>query len=234
MKQTACIALLLSAALLGAQQPLQKHIYPLAPRLECPPVSVDASDFPEGQAWGEAAKGLVESWFPTVCSLLATEDYKAPSQIRLVIKKKISAPAYTSGNTITINGEWITAHPDDLGMVVHELTHVVQSYPGRGPKPGWLVEGIADYVRWWRYEPEAKRPRIDATRNKYTDSYRTTAYWLAWVSRQYDMGLVPALDRALRHGDDPMPLFHKLTGKDAQALWDEFVASVGAVPSDFP
>jgi hypothetical protein len=208
---------------------LSRFTYPLSRAIPCPPVSVDTSDMPEQKAWGETAKGLVEAWFSKITELLSTEDWKAPKEIKLVIKKEISAPAYTSGNTITINGKWITQHPDDLGMVVHELVHVVQSYPGSRTKPGWLVEGIADYVRWWRYEPEYfathGRPRIDPEKSKYTDSYRTTAYWLAWCSKKYDMGLVPALDKALRNREDPMPLFAKLTGKDADALWKEFLES---------
>jgi len=142
-----------------------------------------------------------------------------------VIKKEISAPAWANGGTITISGKWITQHPDDLGMVVHELTHVVQSYPGSKSTPGWLVEGIADYIRWWRYEPEAPRPKVDPVKSKYTDSYRTTAAWLAWTSRKYNMGLVPALDRSMRKGEDPMPLFEQLTGKNADDLWSEFAAS---------
>jgi hypothetical protein len=220
--------LLLLAALCGAQTKpdLDRHVYPLAKRIDTPLVVVDATDFPEGQAWGDAAKKLVEAWFPTVCALLATEDFKAPKEIKLVIKKEISAPAWASGGTITINGKWITDHPDDLGMVIHELTHVIQQYPRSEFKAGWLVEGIADYVRWWRYEPEAVRPKIDPEKSKYTDAYRTTAYFLAWVSRKYDMRLVPALDRALRKAEDPMPVFTKMTGKDAAALWTEFVAAV--------
>lgn len=226
MSTTILLPLIAAFAMAPAKNDdLARHVYPLAKRLDCPPVVIDVSDFPESQAWGDAAKALVESWFPTVCSLLATEEYKPPKEIKLVIKKSINSPAYASGGTITINGKWITDHPDDLGMIVHELTHVVQSYPRNQKKPGWLVEGIADYVRWWRYEPEAKRPRIDPEKNKYSDSYRVTAYWLAWVSKKYDMRLVPAIDLALRKAEDPMPIFAKMTGKEPEELWKEFLDS---------
>lgn len=208
-------------------RPLARHVYPLAPPLPCPPVIIDYSEFPEGKGWMEEARALVEAWFSYVTSLLATEDFRPPDEIRLVVRPEISAPAFASGNTITINGQWITRHPHDLGMVIHELVHVVQRYPRGVNRPGWLVEGIADYIRWWRYEPEAPRPRINRERANYTDSYRTTAYWLAWVSQRYDMRLVPALDRALRQGRDPMPEFERLTGKPPETLWQEFVESLG-------
>ncbi len=210
----------------AAPPDLNRFVYPLAPRIECPPVTVDTTDLPEAQDWGDQAKGLVQNWFPQLCQLLATEDYKPPKSIRLIIKKKINVPAYASGGEITINGEWITKHPDDLGMVVHELTHVVQMYPDFEGKPGWLVEGIADYTRWWRYEPESPRSKINKEKANYTDSYRTTAYWLAFVGHKYDMRLVPALDRAMRHKEDPMPLFEKMTGKTPDALWKEFIESL--------
>lgn len=213
------------------QTDLSRHVYPLAKPIPCPPVVVDVSDFPEGKAWAETAKGLVERWFSTVTTWLATEDYKPPAEIKLVFKKEISAPAYASGGTITINGKWITQHPEDLGMVIHELTHVIQQYPNSRNKPGWLVEGIADYTRWWKYEPELHagkgRTKPDLEKAKYTDSYRTTAMWLAWSSRKYHMGLVPALDRAMRKREDPMPVFKSLTGRDADELWKEFIAAQG-------
>ena len=204
---------------------LDRHIYPLSTPLSAPTIEVDVSEIPEAKAWGDAAKEVVKAWYPTVTSLLATKDFKAPKRIRIVIKKEISAPAWASGDTITVSGKWITARPDDLGMMVHELTHIIQAYPRNEKNVGWLVEGIADYIRWWRYEPEAARPRIDPEKSKYTDAYRTTAYWLAWTSRKYDMRLVPTLDAELRKGKDPMPVFMQLTGKDADTLWKEFIAS---------
>lgn len=197
---------------------LDRYIYPLAPAQKCPPVEVDSSDLPEAAAWGDAAKTLVEHWYPVICGLLSTQDYHSPSHVRLVIKKHIDAPAYTEGDTITIDGQWITGHPNDLGMIIHELTHVIQHY--HGDNPGWLVEGIADFVRWWRYEPSPPGPRFSATAT-YHDSYRTTAAFLAWVSEHYDQRIVPQIDLAMRNNQDPMPLFEKLTGKTAQQLWDE-------------
>jgi hypothetical protein len=92
------------------------------------------------------------------------------------------------------------------------------------------VEGIADYTRWWRYEPElhagSGRTKINPANSNYTDAYRTTAVWLAWAARKYNYALVPCLDKAMRDSRDPMPIFAKLTGKNADDLWREFVAEV--------
>lgn len=226
----------------AADGDLARYVYPLAKAMECPPVVIDVTDSPASKAWAESAKGLVVEWYPKLTQLLATDGsdpltgapkgkaFTPPKEIKLTFKKTLNVPAYASGGEITINGDWIAKHPDDLGMVVHELTHVIQQYPGARTTPGWLVEGIADYIRWWRYEPELHagpgRTKPNPDTAKYTDAYRTTAVWLAWASKKYDMRLVPALDKAMRDREDPMPLFEKVTGKNADDLWKEFVATL--------
>lgn len=217
-------------ALVLIQADLDKFVYPLSKPISAPRIVVDSTDFPEGDAWMQRAKKLAEQYFPIVTSWLATEDFKPRSELKLIVKKEISAPAWATGDAITVSGKWITQHPEDLGMIIHELTHVVQQYPDYKEKQGWLVEGIADYIRWWKYEPELHatkgRTKPDPSKAKFTDSYRTTAVWLAWASRTYNMGLVPALDRAMRKREDPMLVFGKMTGKSADDLWKEYVATL--------
>jgi hypothetical protein len=204
---------------------LDRYVYPLAPRHEAPEIVIDISESPESKAWAEAAKSLVKDWYPLALSMLSTQDFKRPEKITLIFKKEIDVPAYAGGDAITINAKWVAEHPDDLGMVVHELVHVLQRYPRNRANTGWLTEGIADYIRWWRYEPEGPRPRITEN-SKMTDGYRVTAYFLAWAGKKYDLRLVPALDAALRKGEDPMPVFEKHFGKGADVVWKEFVAAV--------
>ena len=109
--------------------------------------------------------------------------------------------AYTSGTTITCAEAWFTAHPDDYGAVIHELCHVVQAY-GRPGAPGWVTEGIADYVRWFVYEPAERHPRPNPDRAKYTDSYRTTGAFLNYVIQTHDKDLARKFNAALL-GLDP-------------------------------
>ena len=65
----------------------------------------------------------------------------------------------------------------------------------------------------------------------YRDAYRTTAAFLAWSSKKYNSGLVPALDANLRKAEDPMPTFVSLTGKTADELWEEFKKATGPAPA---
>jgi hypothetical protein len=214
--------LALAFALLAPADDLQKNIYPLSKPIASPTFEIDVTADPDTKEWMEAAQSLATAWFPTICTLLATEDFKAPSKITLRIAKKQDAPAYASGPMISVSSEWIKAHPGDLGMIIHELTHVIQAYPRNSHDTGWLTEGIADYIRWIRYEPEAPRRKINLEKATYHDAYTTTAYFLGYASYKYNRGLVPALDRALRHAEDPMPLFESMTGKTADTLWKEY------------
>jgi hypothetical protein len=202
--------------------PLSKWVYPLAPAIKAPRVTIDYSDFPAGEAWAKEAKTVVEQWFPAVWQMLGTQGQVPPEEIKLVFAKEQDAPAFAGGGRISVSGPWITQHPDDLGMMVHELTHLIQRYPQFPGKPGWLVEGIADYTRWWRYEPEAPRPKIDPLKNKYTDSYRVTAAFLAFLANKYDKGIVPKLDKTLRDRTYKDSVFVEITGKDLDTLWNEF------------
>jgi hypothetical protein len=215
-----CLAAIGSGALMADEKletlhiPLSRVVHPV------PEFELDVRDIAEDAAavaWGKQAQSLCEEWFSVLCSHLATDEWKPPQKIRLVMK----VPGYSTGHSITVSAKWINEHPDDFGLMIHELTHIIQNYPGG--QPGWLVEGVADYVRYWKYEPEMPRRRIDTRTAKYTDAYYTSAAFLAWTAHQYDRRLLRRLDAALRKGEYKDELFETITGKPLDTLWDEFV-----------
>ncbi len=184
-------------------------------------VTVDTSEVPELAQWGEQAKALVETWHPKIAELLKSDGYKPPMELKLVFKKDMKGVAFASGRTITIAADWVKAHPDDLGMVVHELTHLIQSYPPS--REGWLVEGIADHIRFIHFEPQTKLTLRNPKTASYRDSYRTAAMFLAWVEKTYDPDLVIKLNQALRSRSYKPEIFKDLTSKTLDELWTEFV-----------
>lgn len=207
---------------------LAKLKYPLSKieKLRAPTFVLDVSEVANDAnalRWGESAKELCEEWFHVLCSFLATDSWTPPETVRLVIKKELAAPGVTSGATISCSHKWITEHPDDFGMVIHELTHVVQNYPRSSKNPGWLVEGIADYLRYWKYESEVPHRRIGSNAS-YRDGYGTTGSFLAWMVWKYDRRVVRKLDDALRKNEYRDDLFKEATGKDLSDLWIEFIA----------
>ena len=80
-------------------------------------------------------------------------------------------------------------------MVAHELTHVIQHYRRGGP--GWLVEGVADYVRYYVIEPGTRRGRFDPQRSDYKRGYQPAAGLLNWLESRRP-GLVIGLNAAMR------------------------------------
>jgi hypothetical protein len=143
-------------------------------------------------------------------------------------------PASAGGNRVNCNPDWFRRNLDGeaAGSVVHELVHVVQNY-GRGRRnnpdatrtPGWLVEGIADYIRWFLYEPETRGAEITARnldRARYDASYRITGNFLNWVTEAHDRDIVAKLNAAAREGRYREELWVEHTGRTVQQLGDEW------------
>jgi len=134
------------------------------------------------------------------------------------------AGAESKGARIEVSAKYALAHPKDLGMIVHELTHVVQSYPAYDPV--WLVEGIADYVRWFNYEEVGHRPHPKQGKATARDSYQTTGAFLYWATGKYNKDLVPKLNAALTANTYKESIWVDLTGKSLDDLNTEWQATL--------
>ena len=149
-------------------------------------------------------------------------------------KKKvlmIMDPAYkgvaaTGGDVVRVNPEWMHQHPEDLDVVTHEVMHIVQSYHGNAG-PGWITEGIADYVRnqfgvnnvaaGWSLTPFNEK-------QSYTNAYRITARFFVWIVKKYDKSFVRELDSAMRNHTYTDAFWKDKTGKTVDELWTEYAA----------
>lgn len=208
-----------------AQEPEKKPPETAAKETEKTPtieIAVDTSDAPEMADWAEKAKKTCLDNYPLILKNLGGEGFDPPKKTKIVFKK-MSGVAYTGGSTITCSAKWFTDHPDDVGAVIHELCHVVQQYRKNSP-PGWVTEGIADYVRWFQFEPENRRPKIrNLGKAKYTDSYQTTAAFFDWIVKKKDPQFILKLNAESRSGKYKEDLFEKFAGKPVAELWTEFI-----------
>lgn len=187
-------------------------------------ITVDVADAPEMKEWAEAAARTCERWYDRINELLKSDDYKPAHSIRMVLKNGINVPAMAGGRRITGSVKWFKDHPDDVGAMIHETTHIVQRYRGRG-NPGWLVEGVADYVRFFHYEPE-NIGRFNPKTARYDASYRVSARFLAYLVDKYDEDLVLKLNKAMREGSYNDDLFKEFTGKSLADLGEEWRAAI--------
>jgi hypothetical protein len=187
-------------------------------------IALDVADAPEMKEWGEKTVRVCERQYAMICDELASDGFKPPTQIRMTLKSDYKGVAAAGGGRITGSVLYFKSHPDDIGAMVHETVHCVQSYRARG-LPGWLVEGIADYVRFWKYEP-GQAGRLTPERAKYDASYRTTAAFLAFVTAKYDAQAVNKLNALLRDGKYDPGVWKTLTGKSVEELNQEWRQSL--------
>jgi hypothetical protein len=182
-------------------------------------VTTDTGGFSHLQPWADRAREMVVLWYPVVAAYLDTPDARLPREIKIEFKD-MPGVAHTAAGVITIAKAWVEAHPEDLGMVLHEMTHAVQAYPPS--KDGWLVEGIADYIRFWMAEP-AGQPKSIGIKDHYRKGYRVAGAFLAWIEQRHAPLIIREASAALRRGTYDDKLFLEKTGKDLDTLWAEFV-----------
>ena len=202
------VPLWLIGAVLLADEPIA------APRIE-----VDYSKAPECEAFAKKAKTIAEEWYPRINEILNGKDKKLPYDKVVLSFEHMDGVANTSGNHIRIAADWIKKEPNDFGMVIHEMTHVVQNYHGG---VFWATEGIADYVRYERYEPGKQKWKIDPDKSSYRQGYGVAGAFLAWLEKNKDREIIQKLNAALHDGSYKPQLFQKSCGAGIGDLWTEF------------
>jgi hypothetical protein len=166
--------------------------------------------------------------YPKLLERFENPDKRAPREVRVVFEPRLRVPAYASGDQVTVSAEWLRNNPGDIGMLTHELTHVVQAYP-KGD-PGWFTEGLADYTRLLygpKEQPDWSLPEKLTDKQSYKDSYRTTARFFQWVDEKHP-GVLDKLHRNMQRDEFKVEQFTELTGKSVDDLWTECVAELSA------
>jgi len=186
-------------------------------------ITLNTDEAPELKDWADKSKAICQEWFPKLCEALPSDGFEPAKEILIVFRKTLSAPAMAGGGVISVSVPHVTNNPGDFGMMVHELTHIVQAYPGQKENVGWLTEGIADYTRFWLYEPQTPQHPINKERASYRDAYRTTAAFLGYLSAKHDKDIVKKLNAKLRKGEGKAALFKEFLGKTVDELWKEFI-----------
>lgn len=181
--------------------------------------SVEYSEAPTMEIFAKKVAQLCEKNYPKIKQILPNDSLGQP--YRFVIKKNQSNPGITRGSIVYLNSEWFTAHPtDDFGAVIHEMAHVFQAYPPG--QPFWLVEGIADYIRYaLGYQNAWSYAHCGIHSEHYTSGYWCSAAFLQYVARLYDKEIVSKLNAELKKGAYSDAFFKGHTGKTLEELWQE-------------
>jgi hypothetical protein len=176
---------------------------------------------------------VVRQWYPKIVELLPSDGFQAPSSFSITFNETNRGVAYCSGRRINCSSGWFRRNlqGEAIGAVVHEMVHVVQQYRGRRGQnrgnpdalrtPGWLQEGIPDFIRWFLYEPQSRGAEI-TPRNienaRYDGNYRISANFLNWVVKQHGFDLIEQINGQLRTRNYTGEIWQATTGHDVEKL----------------
>jgi hypothetical protein len=202
-------------------------------------ISIDTSGAPELKEWAETKLApVLAEWYPKLVAMLPSEGYEAPKSFSVRIRPG-NGVAATGGTRVTANSDWLKRelNREAIGALLHEEVHVVQQYGwGRqnnpdAPRvrtPGFLTEGIPDYIRWFLYEPQSHGADVTYFKTRrnlqlhYDGLYRITANFLNYVVNTYDKDLIKKLNAACRQHTYTEEIWKTATGKTLQELGDEW------------
>jgi len=167
---------------------------------------------------------MIDAFFKVYPKEASTYNHNTAKKVIFIIDPAYDGVAATGGNLVRYNPEWFHKHPEDIDVVTHEVMHIVQSYPDH-TGPGWITEGIADYVRYkFGVDNEGanwKMPDYSAKQN-FNNSYRITARFFVWIEKNYDKNFVKKLDNAMRTRTYKSTFSMDNTGKTFEELWAEY------------
>lgn len=213
-------------------------------------VTIDTTDTPDLTEWANTQLAdVVRIWYPKIVKLLPSEGFDAPQSFRIVFNETDRGVAYCSGTQIVCSSGWFRRNlqGEAKGSVVHEMVHVVQQYRGRRRQnggnpnalrtPGWLQEGIPDFIRWFLYEPDSRGAEINP-RNienaRYDGNYRVSANFLNWVARKHGFELIATINGQLRNREYTGEIWKTVTGHDVEELGSMWHAAMEKAIADGP
>ena len=235
VRQRSPIALVIAAtAVLGLAAPVQAAQDQVVTRGT---FTVEFRDL-TGTADQAVADRLIETFFAVYPQMVADYNPAAPRRVQIAIDPAWTGVAAVQDGRVMINPDWLRRHPGDIDLLTHELMHVVQAVK-RPHQAGWLIEGSADYARsvygvdnagaGWALQAPGPETR-------YTDGYRTSARFFAWLESHGHRGIVKTLIDEIRDGKYNDRRWKTPTGETIDQLWAAYVADsrlvvrVGATP----
>ncbi|QDH79892.1 secretory protein [Echinicola soli] len=172
----------------------------------------------------QVKEGLIKTFFKVYPKMSKAFNKDATKKVTVTIDTAYNGVAYAHDGKITIASKWLDKKPGDLDVITHEGMHLIQAYPD-GAGPGWLTEGIADYVRYaYGVDNEGagwSLPDV-APEHSYENSYRITARFLLWITQAYDKRFVKEMDKHMRSKTYSDSLWKQYTGLTLDELWETY------------
>ena len=172
----------------------------------------------------EHKQRFVEMFFTQYPKLIKQYNSASTKNVTFFIDTKYNGVAEAGGGRVRFNPIWFNKNLEDLDAITHELMHLVQEY-GYSNCPGWVTEGIADYVRAVHginnIKGGWKMPDVKPEHN-FKNSYRITARFFIWITQHYSADFIIKLDDSIRQKKYTENTWKEMTGKTVEELWKEY------------
>lgn len=165
------------------------------------------------------------AFFKVYPQLLKEFNPDATKAVHFVIDPDYDGVAYAISNVVVYSHKSLMDYPNEADVVVHEIMHLIQAYPS-GAAPGWLSEGIADYIRYKYGQDRESGWSLPDFRNtdSYTDAYRVTARFLVWIEKRIKKSFVKEVDAAIRNKTYSTNFWIQHTGMSVDELWKQYAS----------
>ncbi|MEV6974504.1 basic secretory protein-like protein [Kitasatospora sp. NPDC093806] len=184
-----------------------------------PVIDLDYSRAPDLGPWLERQKQTIADYYSTISSLVTKGAWTPAPRFKIVLDPAITDyPAEARPWAIPeihANINYTRGNPNDTGFLLHEAAHV--AFFGHPERPGWLEEGLADWVRYYNFQPGTVHPL--APGDRYKSGYSATAKFIDYVKNRYGRPDLPYLLNTRPYGNGE--IWVQLTGKTPEQLWDE-------------
>lgn len=199
---------------------------PAAAAGDTPTVVVDASAAPPLAGWAQMLGVHARRWWPLITAALASPGYTPPSPVRLVLSttRPSAWAGPTEPGTVYVNAAASAAHPRHLLYIAHEMTHAAQGYSG--PQRVWLVEGVADYVRYYVLFPQDPERFFPPAGADYRHGFNQAAALLDRLERLRGPGSVRALNATMRQGRDGSAALAEALGVGLDEAWRQVMTDL--------
>jgi hypothetical protein len=201
-----------------------------APKAEAAVIcNVDSSAIPANltrarRYAGETGTGRCTAAWNRIVGRVVAGRYTPPGAVLVAFVARPygrDRPAATLGNRVEVNYNYVDTNYTDWGVLTHELTHVIQSYP-HGQV--WVAEGIADWARYDAGQPPPNHgpsPSCAGGHN-YVEGYECSAAFFKFLNRRFGGAVLQDVN-AYQHngGADPGGFIVARTGwGNLTTLWN--------------
>ncbi|CAG7647236.1 unnamed protein product [Allacma fusca] len=166
-------------------------------------------------------------WYPRLADELSLSPSTPIKRISITFDPVYERVTYLTGNKIVGGVKYYRTHQDDVGSMIYTLIRYIQDYKNG---PDWLAQGIADYLRFYIFEPHHLLD-IPSPKDKYTDGYRVTAYFLNYLVNKFNMtqDIVYWLNKHCREGTYSSTIWVTFLDETVDELWADMMTSLAPI-----